>query len=254
VEPYSELEIEYLSWPEVSERLSAGYKTAVFAVGSLEQHGTHLPITTDALIGTAIARRVTAHLGDALMAPTMRPGNSSHHMGFPGTITLRPSTLSAVIVDYCTSLANHGFTTIVVISAHGGNNSIVQVACMEAQELLGKKADIIPITQVMAYNDSEWGKVKEGYHATSVETSCVMALAPELVHLDRASDWTNPIDPNIKDISALLSVRGTKYFAPQGIMGRPTSAKAEIGEVVLDRIGINIAAQVKLVKKQINEK
>ena len=82
----------------------------------------------------------------------------------------------------------------------------------------------------------------------------MMALAPELVHLDRASDWTNPIDPNIKDISALLSVRGTKYFAPQGIMGRPTSAKAEIGEVVLDRIGINIAAQVKLVKKQINEK
>jgi len=255
VESYNpEIEIEYLSWPEVSERMSAGYRTAVFAVGSLEQHGTHLPITVDALIGSAIARRVTAHLGNALMAPTVRPGNSSHHMGFPGTITLRPSTLSAIVVDYCTSLASHGFKTIVVISAHGGNNSIVQVACMEAQELLGDRADIIPITQVMAYNSTEWGKVREGYHATSVETGCVMALAPELVHLDKASDWTNPIDPNIRDISALLSARGTKHFAPKGIMGRPTSAKAEVGAEVIESIGENIAAQVKLVMRQIAEK
>lgn len=82
--------LEEYTWPEVEAALEAGTQTAVVAVGSIEQHGPHLPLVMDALAGDELSRRIAERLGDAIAAPTIRPGCSGHHMAFPGTITIPP--------------------------------------------------------------------------------------------------------------------------------------------------------------------
>ena len=110
-----------MTWPEVEQALAAGKTTAVLACGAVEQHGPHLPTCTDAVLGTAIAERAARIAGNALVAPTIRPGLSEHHMHFPGSFTLRPETFVAVIEDVCESLARQGFRRVVIFPSHGGN-------------------------------------------------------------------------------------------------------------------------------------
>ncbi|MDP9372969.1 MAG: creatininase family protein [Chloroflexota bacterium] len=85
--------LEELSWPEVREALDAGFTTVVVAAGSIEQHGPHLPLLTDTLIGDRLVAAIVARLDGALQGPTIPFGCSEHHMSFPGTLTLggRPS-------------------------------------------------------------------------------------------------------------------------------------------------------------------
>jgi creatinine amidohydrolase len=251
--PHSELEIQYLTWQDVRDRLAGGYRTIVFSVGSIEQHGPHLPIVVDALLGTVVARLVAAELGNALVAPTIRPGYSPHHMDFPGTITLRRSTIAAIIVDYCTSLATHGFETIVVISSHGGNTTSVMWGVQEALESVGEGVVIIPITNLMGYYQGKYDPHEEGYHATHIETSMVLSLTPELVHMERATDWTNPVSRQIREVGPLLGLRGTKHFAPDGTMGKPSGAEPTLGEEVLAQMARNIAEQVRLILRQLGQ-
>jgi creatinine amidohydrolase len=206
-----------------------------------------MPLATDTLLGTTTACGVAAALGNALVAPTIRPGFSPHHMDFPGTLTLRQSTLTAIIVDYCTSLVAHGFTTLVVISSHGGNTSIVKMAAQEAQTAVGEKALVVPITDVVGYFRPDYDRRREGYHATYLEASRILAIAPDLMRMERAQDWQNPIPPELKDVGALLGLRPVKFFAPDGTMGMPTGANVELGRESIDYICHNIAAQVRLV-------
>jgi creatinine amidohydrolase len=241
--------IDHLSWVDIESRLRDGWNTAIFAVGSTEQHGPHMPTMVDALIGEEIAIRVAHKLGHALVAPTVRPGNSPHHMAFAGSLTLRLSTITAVVVDYCTSLAAHGFREIVVISSHGGNNAIVKAAAQEAQAAIGKDKDVIVITNLPGYLDKTFDQSDEGFHATLIETSCVLRLVPELVRMDRARDWTNPIDPGIRDVGALLDRDGVKHFAADGTMGKPEAANPELGERALETMAVNVSRQVELVRQ-----
>jgi creatinine amidohydrolase len=79
-----------ITWPEVETALDEGRRTAVVTVGSIEQHGPHLPLSTDTLYGDELAARIATRLGDALAAPAIRPGCSGHHMAFPGRSRCRP--------------------------------------------------------------------------------------------------------------------------------------------------------------------
>jgi creatinine amidohydrolase len=81
-------------WPEVESALEDGTRTAIVAVGSIERHGPHLPLNVDTLDGDELSRQIAAELSDVLAAPTIRPGCSGHHTGFPGTITVPPETLT----------------------------------------------------------------------------------------------------------------------------------------------------------------
>jgi len=110
-----------MTWPEVESALESGTRTAVVAVGSIEQHGPHLPVRMDPMNGDELARRMAVKLGDALAAPTIWPGCSGHHMDFPGTITVPPETLADTIRAYCRSLDGHGFEHVVLVPAVGRN-------------------------------------------------------------------------------------------------------------------------------------
>ncbi len=107
--------------PEVEQAIASGIDTVIVPFGSTEQHGLHLPLGTDAILGEALGDRVARSLGNALLAPGLPIGCSEHHMDFAGSMTLSQETFIQVVADLCRSLAHHGFKHIALIPTHGGN-------------------------------------------------------------------------------------------------------------------------------------
>src|SRR5437763_11644664 len=109
-----------MAWPEVRAEQERGRDTVVMAFGATEQHGPHMPLATDALLGDHLARAVAERL-DAFIAPTLRVGCSQHHLGFAGTMSIADETFHALVGDLVRSLITGGFERIVLIPTHGGN-------------------------------------------------------------------------------------------------------------------------------------
>lgn len=229
--------IEEMTWPEVEAALESGKRTAVVAVGSIEQHGPHLPLQMDTLDGDELAHRIATTLGDALAAPTIRPGCSGHHMEFPGTITVPPETLMDVIRSYCRSLDAHGFEYVALVPTHGGNFAPVKTVAPD----IGRKIDanVIPLADLDEHmrllNDglSEAGIEYDQHviHAGAAETSIVLAINEGLVRVDALErGHEGDISP-----TRLLS-DGFKSITENGVLGDPNEATAEAGERIIETV------------------
>jgi creatinine amidohydrolase len=231
--------LEHMTWPDIEAALAAGRTRVVVGVGAVEQHGPHLPLCTDAERGTRLAYEVARRLDDALVAPTIRVGCSEHHMAFPGTLTVRPSTLEAVCTDYCTSLARHGFRVICLVPSHGGNfaplaamlDRLNAAVAPEARVLLF--ADLLGFVQLWQQTvEAETGLgARVGGHADIAETSEMLAVRPELVHTDRAAvGYTEPV--NAERLERLIR-EGFRTATPNGIIGDARGADAATGEACI---------------------
>jgi len=224
-------------WPEVESALESGTRTAVVAVGSVEQHGPHLPLNMDTLDGDELSRRIATELGDALAAPTIRPGCSGHHMEFPGTITVPPETLMDVIRSYCRSLDEHGFEYIVLVPTHGGNfGPVTTVAPDIAREMESTVIPLADLDEHMELLNEGLGEAGIEYeqdviHAGAVETAMILAIDEGLVR-------TGSIEPGPEgEIStARLLSEGFKSITENGVLGDPTEATAEAGEVIIQNV------------------
>jgi creatinine amidohydrolase len=229
--------LEEMVWPEVESALENGIRTAIVSVGSIEQHGPHLPLNMDTLDGDVLSRRIAEKLGDALAAPTIRPGCSGHHMEFPGTITVPPETLMDVIRAYCRSLDEHGFEQIVLIPTHGGNFGPVKTVAPDiAREI---DATVIPLADLDEHmellNDglSEAGidYDQDVIHAGAAETAVVLAVNEDLVRVENIESGPEG------DIStARLLSEGFKTITQSGVLGDPAKATAEAGETIIQNV------------------
>src|SRR5262245_38731001 len=112
IAPDGNIRLELMTFEEVERALANGFRTVLIPCGAIEQHGPHLPLCMDADHADALGLLVAQRLGHTLVAPSIRVGCSSHHMAFPGTISLRSETLEAICLDYCVSLTQHGFDRI----------------------------------------------------------------------------------------------------------------------------------------------
>lgn len=229
--------LEEMVWPDVESALEDGTQTAIVAVGSIEQHGPHLPLNMDTLDGDELSQRIAAKLGDALAAPTIRPGCSGHHMEFPGTITVPPETLMDMIRAYCRSLDEHGFEHIVLVPTHGGNFGPVKTVAPDvAREI---DATVIPIADLDEHmqllNDglSEAGidYEQDVIHAGAAETAVMLAVNEDLVRLESVESGPEG------DIStARLLSQGFKSITENGVLGDPAEASAEAGETIIQNV------------------
>jgi creatinine amidohydrolase len=247
------IRMEDMTWPVIKEALAKGYTTAVIGIGSTEQHGPHLPTKTDTLIGDAIAHGVAAKLGNALQAQTIRVGCSDHHLAFPGTISLRFSTLKAIIDDYVTSLEKHGFKTIILLPSHGGNFAPVR----ESIDELNKKhtgLKIIGYTDLQGFVNfffkisAEFGINQEeaGAHAGETETSFILFLEENLVEKERFTPgYLGPLGE--KEVKIVLE-KGMPSLSEKGILGDPTKATSEKGCFYLEK---TVDFLVREIKKQL---
>lgn len=235
------IRMEDMNWPDIKEAIEKGFTTVVVAIGSTEQHGPHLPTKTDTLIGDTIAWKVALKLGKTLQAKTICVGFSEHHLAFPGTISLKTSTLKMIINDYSESLITQGFKTIIYLPSHGGNFAPVKEA-IEEQQKKHPRIKIIGYTNLMQYVDflfdisNEFGITKEeaGAHAGESETTLILALEGDLVRRDRfAPGYLGPLG---EDEVKIILEKGMPALSEKGVLGDPTKASVERGEVYLERI------------------
>jgi creatinine amidohydrolase len=227
-----ELFIERLSWTEIEAALAAGKRRAIVCAASTEQHGPHLPEATDALLGEAYAGGLAAKLGDTLVAPIIRPACSEHHMAFAGSLTISERLLMDIIDAYLASLRRHGFERFVVMSSHGGNFPVL--ARWERERPAPDTVVISDFEVFQAGFDAirRFGRTDSaGPHAEVLETSMMLYLHPDLVHMDRAvTGFTG--ESSLDDVLT----RGMRAITPNGILGDPVGATPEMGAAILDAI------------------
>lgn len=232
------VELDRMSWPEVQAELAAGRDTVVMAFGATEQHGPHMPLATDALIGDHLARLVADEL-DAFVAPTVRVGCSEHHLEFPGTLSVSRETFHAVVADLVRSLARGGFRRVVLLPTHGGNFGPLAEAIQKLEPIEGVEVraltDLGALMAVAQVGAQEFGVPlsEGGLHAGEWETSMLEAIHPDLVHPERGQPgYTGDLETALGAVFA----EGVHTLAPNGVLGDPSQASPEHGQRYWDKV------------------
>lgn len=237
--------IERLAQPAAAQLIAAS-EVAVVATGSVEQHGGHLPLGTDAFAALSIAERVADRL-DTVVVPLGPAGVAHYHLPWPGSLSLRPATLAAVLVDVCASLRPAGARRIVAVNWHEGNSPTLRLAADEAQREHGVQ---VVIAESHVITHTLFPEEMEFTHAGSMETAAVLAYAPELVRLDRA---TEPSDRAAGEAAHALFRRPDVYpvlrdfhqVAATGWYGRPERASAERAEQIAEAVADHVVARAR---------
>ena len=219
--------------PELGE-LDHDACLVVWPVAALEQHGPHLSVGTDGIVLEAIVERVRERLGAefaAVFLPLMPFGKSPEHLRFPGTVSLRASTLLAISEDLVASLAGQGFTRLVVLNGHGGNTALLQSVAFDLRSRYGVRAFSIDLWASDFFDEaiSEIFPVLDEpeVHAASVETSLMLYLCPERV-------GEIPPASAACDLGPVPCGWAAEDLCDTGVIGDPTLATAEAGERLLD--------------------
>ena len=230
------MQLQLATWPEVEAYLARS-RGVIIPIGSTEQHGPTGFVGTDALCPEILARGVGDRLG-ALVAPTISVGMAQHHLGFPGSVTLRPSTLIAVVQDTVNSLARHGFTRFFFLNGHGGNIATLSAAFSEiyAEASLGTASHNRPSLrctlrnwwecQAVAAVSKECFGEAEGAHATPSEVSLTYFGYPE----DAKRVRRKALEPRIAPQGPIYDAEDYRRRFTDGRIGSdPTLATPEIG-------------------------
>ena len=231
--------LPYLTSPEIAA-LPKEKAAVVLSVASIEQHGPHLPCVTDSLVGQTLLGLALERLRPEVqvwVVPPLCYGKSNEHRPFAGTLTLSAQTLAAVVRDIALSVARAGFKRLVLLNSHGGNPPVLDYIARDLHEETGMQLFSIMISRmglpdpVTDPDESAWGM-----HAGDSETSWVLALAPELVHMERTADDGVGDYPRLPEGIRHLAVRGpvgfswlTADLSAAGVLGNPRGATAEKG-------------------------
>ena len=238
--------LDELSTKEAAKAARDG-KIVIFPVGSVEEHGDHLPLCTDSIQPEYIAIEV-AKRTKCLVAPSFRYGICNATRNFPGTMTIQFDTLYKVAQDILSELVRNGFNRIIVLSGHAGNSHMVALR-LAAQEIVTRddKAGKKEKTRIMVLSDfylaeemtPKCAKENDG-HAGDVETSRVMSIRPELIKAKGKADvWNMP---------RFEVVAHPELYFPSGVDGDPTAASADKGHKINEYIITQVEELVKALK------
>ena len=193
--------LHHSTWPQVEKYLS-DKRGIIIPIGSTEQHGPTGLIGTDAIIAEKLSHAVGERLG-VYVAPTLSIGMAHHHLGFPGSMTLRPQTMINVLVDWFSSLQKHGFRDIFIINGHGGNipateTAICEFHAMSSLERSPRNDDMKVLLKnwwagqkLSPFSEELYGD-RRGVHATADELAVIRYLIPEAADIPAPEGWTWP--------------------------------------------------------------
>lgn len=237
-----ELRWEKLTAPEL-KALAARDALPILPVGSLEQHGPHLPVWTDSFIGHQMALRTAALCQDipAVVLPPMWLGLSEHHFPFGGTISLDHATFHAVLRCVVRSLLAVGFQRLLLLNAHGGNIDSLAVSARELVHEFGVPVVATTWTNVAtAEIKSVLTTQASVQHACEAETSVWLALDPGQVRQDKIGDAMSNPPPDAP--AGMTRFWSFEERAPRtGVRGDPRAATAEKGEAILAAVARKLA-------------
>jgi creatinine amidohydrolase len=214
---------------------------AVLPVAAIEQHGPHLPVSTDTAIMEGLLETVIARLPDDLdirILPVQAVGKSNEHIEAPGTLTLPPATLIDAWTELGLSVARAGVKKIVVVNSHGGNEEVMGIVTRELrvrEKMLAVKTSWQRFGRpACLYTDLE---DRQGIHGGDVETSLMLHFRPDLVDMDKAQNFVSDV-ARAETEFALLRQTGPHAFAwlavdlnPNGVVGDASIATAEKGRL-----------------------
>ncbi len=203
-------------------------------LGSTEQHGPHLPFATDTLIASAVARTAALHVEDALgqptvVAPALPYGASGEHQGFPGTMSIGHEALRFVLVEMIRSISTWA-DRIVFINGHGGNLSTVTKVVQQMRHEQHQVSSVMCALETP--NDA---------HAGHDETSILLHLQPQMVHMTAAAPGNTAPLP---EILPELIASGVRQLSANGILGDPTRASSEAGRILFEQLVDTVVAEV----------
>jgi creatinine amidohydrolase len=215
--------------------MERGIDTAILPVGATEYHGDHLPYSTDTIMAEGLSLRLAKELETAVVLPPIAFGMSLHLMAWPWTLSLRPETLFAVVVDIAESLLSQGVTKLLVVSTHDGNPAPIENAAREINDRHGMAIALLRGWQGMAKSLLAGRFEIDEDHGGQSEMSVVLHLAPALARQAEAVDVPNQqMDHPIRVFGSFDRV------VPHGYSGKPSRGTSEEGEAILDAIAAHV--------------
>lgn len=215
--------MEELSWPEIEAGLN-DTKTIIMPLGTMEEHGPHLPIFTDAVQAVEVAREV-ARQTNVFLASPIYYGICRSTRGFPGTITVGFDSLRAYVQDILISFHDSGFRRVLLLTGHAGGQHIaaLEQACHRAIEEREIRISLVSLFDLIDRSAVE--TIKDG-HAGEIETSLMMVIRQDLVK--GLPECYLPTRPKF------LILKDTRYLMGNGIMGDPSKASLEKGKAFFE--------------------
>jgi creatinine amidohydrolase len=236
--------LENLAWPE-TKQADVANQIVLLPLGSFEQHGPHLPFTTDSDLVTAVARGVECQRPEKILClPTVWTGHSTHHLRFPGTLSVHQMPYIQLIVDLCEGIAGMGAKKVFLLNGHGGNDVPLRAALRELKSLHPGITFVfanywsLAVKTIKQVRTSELGGIG---HACELETSLMLHLHPDRVRMHLARrDGPGHDDPYRKtDMQygrPVYMVHEFEEITTNGTIGHPDLATAEKGERFLNGI------------------
>lgn len=231
--------------PDIRKSIRKGHKRAIVPIGSIEQHGSHLPLATDTILAEEIAKRVS-NLVDAFVLPCVSYGVSSEHKPL-FNVSIKNETFAALVSDICSSLAENGINKIVLLNAHYGNDAVLASIAQMVMDRVPKGTLIYSLSYWFVLNN-------EIGHADANETSLMLAIRPDLVNMKNAKGGSIKIGSLKSDEKLVLSRLMTlpssfPKIASSGVWGSPRNASGKKGKVMLDQISRKLADVIEDVEK-----
>jgi creatinine amidohydrolase len=228
----SRLSLANLTSKEIRE---GAFDTAILPIGATEYHGDHLPYSTDTLTAEALAVRFARELGTALVLPPLAYGMSLHLLAWPWTMSLRPQTLSEVVIDIGESLLAHAIVRLLVVSAHDGNPAPVEQAARELSDRHGMTVALFAGWQSLSRRLLAGTFEIDLDHGGQSEMSMILHLAPDLARPDRAADRPH------QRMDHVVRVLGPfDRVVPHGYSGQPSRGTAAEGADIIDAVAAHV--------------
>jgi creatinine amidohydrolase len=221
----------------------------VLPVGSMEQHGPHLPVGVDTILTEGVCRAgAEAAAGDVavVVAPTVWCGMAEHHMAFGGTFSFDIPTYRAVLLAFLRSIERHGFKRVLIINGHGGNTAALNAFLPDLARETSLRIFVagyfeLPRTDIGPFLENQTGV----QHACEVETSLMMVVAPDLVRHERIAEAFGGLDPGSEWRTMPARFRSFKEITASGVNGDARRASRAKGEKIFESLAGGLANLLK---------
>jgi len=253
--PPNRRHLAHFTWQETAA-LDKETGVVILPIGAIEQHGPHLPTLTDTLLVTHVLDATMARLPADVQAwalPPLNYGKSNEHTGFPGTISLSANTLLAVLHDIADSIKAAGFRRLAFINGHGGNTALLEVAARDIRVRTGLMCFCL---QPGLYVDAPFAitpaEKRLGFHAGELETSLVLAIAPELVQMEKAPRHFVQFPESATSLfffGAASTAWLSRDWSPTGVFGDATLGTAEKGQAIIAAATERLATLITLLSR-----
>jgi creatinine amidohydrolase/Fe(II)-dependent formamide hydrolase-like protein len=243
--------LQELTWPEAEKRLEE-VDVALLPVGSIEQHGPHLPLDSDAFDAEYLAHKVAEKCSDPkpLVFPLIPYGVSYHHEGFSGTISISPDTLSRFVYEIGMGAARQGITKLLIINGHGGNSPALNFAA----QMINRDAHIFTCVDTGETSDPDVDALAEtpnDVHAGEIETSTTLAVRPDQVRMEKARTFIPQFSSSYLNFTSKRKVNWyahTARISPEGVLGDPSKASRDKGKRIWHLMITNLVELVEDLK------